>query len=189
MTMTMAMISPSPEANLASRLALRGRTEGCGGSATQMGKATSVLGFLHRENKQGQSRAPGGVGPSQEGRWRGQGLGRARHPPGCPLAALWAPLGLTEASGMLIFYIIFLGFIGHFNYWKNLKYKNRRKQELATGCTELISQSKYDQKCMEVYVKHGKVTQNMHGASRNYRYVWDVSTSPSLIPARPRVGK
>ena len=28
---------------------------------------------------------------------------------------------------------------------------------------------------MEVYVKHGKVTQNMHGASRNYRYVWDVS--------------
>ena len=34
-----------------------------------------------------------------------------------------------------------------------------------------------------------KVTQNMHGASRNYRYVWDVSTSLSLIPARPRVGK
>ena len=28
MTMTMAMISPSPEANSASRLALRGRTEG-----------------------------------------------------------------------------------------------------------------------------------------------------------------
>ena len=39
------------------------------------------------------------------------------------------------------------------------------------------------------HTKHGKVTQNMHGASRNYRYVWDVSTSPSLIPARPRVGK
>jgi len=42
---------------------------------------------------------------------------------------------------------------------------------------------------MKVQAKHGKVTQNMHGASRNYRYVWDVSTSPSLIPARPRVGK
>src|ERR1041385_7644193 len=28
---------------------------------------------------------------------------------------------------------------------------------------------------MKVQEKHGKVTQNMHGASRNYRYVWDVS--------------
>src|SRR3954469_4907823 len=28
---------------------------------------------------------------------------------------------------------------------------------------------------MKVQTKHGKVTQNMHGASRNYRYVWDVS--------------
>ena len=37
------------------------------------------------------------------------------------------------------------------------------------------------QKCIKVQEKHGKVTQNMHGASRNYRYVWDVSTSPSLM--------
>src|SRR4051812_12205149 len=28
---------------------------------------------------------------------------------------------------------------------------------------------------MKVQAKHGKVTQNMHGASRNYRYVWDLS--------------
>src|SRR3954469_2581583 len=28
---------------------------------------------------------------------------------------------------------------------------------------------------MKVQAKHGKVTQNMHGANRNYRYVWDVS--------------
>src|SRR4051812_13235546 len=37
---------------------------------------------------------------------------------------------------------------------------------------------------MEVYVKHGKVTQNMHGTNRNYRYVWDVSSTdihPSLL--------
>src|SRR4051812_19786326 len=34
---------------------------------------------------------------------------------------------------------------------------------------------------MKFHLKHGKVTQNMHGASRNYRYFWDVSTSPSLI--------
>src|SRR3954468_11229937 len=25
---------------------------------------------------------------------------------------------------------------------------------------------------MKVQAKHGKVTQNMHGTSRNYRYVW-----------------
>ena len=29
---------------------------------------------------------------------------------------------------------------------------------------------------MKVQAKHGKVTQNMHGASINYIYVWDVST-------------
>ena len=28
---------------------------------------------------------------------------------------------------------------------------------------------------MKVQAKHGKVTQNMHGASRNYRYAWDES--------------
>src|SRR3954463_337884 len=28
---------------------------------------------------------------------------------------------------------------------------------------------------MKVQAKHGKVTQNMHGARRNYRFVWDVS--------------
>ena len=33
---------------------------------------------------------------------------------------------------------------------------------------------------MKVHQKHEKVTQNMHGASRNYRYVWDVSAG-SLI--------
>src|SRR4051812_16335450 len=26
---------------------------------------------------------------------------------------------------------------------------------------------------MKVHLKHGKVTENMHGARRNYRYVWD----------------
>src|SRR3954470_12604172 len=65
---------------------------------------------------------------------------------------------------------------------ENLKYKNNRKQELATGCTELIGWSKYDQKCMKVQEKHGKVTQIMHGASRNYRYVCDVSSAHAFEP-------
>ena len=30
---------------------------------------------------------------------------------------------------------------------------------------------------MKVQANHGKVTQNMHGASRNYRYVWDLSAA------------
>ena len=29
----------------------------------------------------------------------------------------------------------------------------------------------------ELHQKHSNVTQNIHGASRNYRYVWDVSQS------------
>ena len=40
----------------------------------------------------------------------GSALGRARHPPGCPLAALWPPFGTAEASGTLIFNIIFWNF-------------------------------------------------------------------------------
>ena len=36
------------------------------------------------------------------------------------------------------------------------------------------------QKCNKVQPKHGNVTQNMHGASRNYRYVWDVSSGQTL---------
>src|SRR4051812_46098508 len=35
---------------------------------------------------------------------------------------------------------------------------------------------------MKVQAKHGKVTQIMHGASRNYRYVWDVSVAPLDAP-------
>src|ERR1043165_2608835 len=32
---------------------------------------------------------------------------------------------------------------------------------------------------MKVQAKHGKVTQNMHGTSINYRYVWDVLSCES----------
>ena len=37
--------------------------------------------------------------------------------------------------------------------------------------------------------KYMKVEEYWHGNIKNYRYVGDVSASPSLIPARPRVGK
>ena len=37
--------------------------------------------------------------------------------------------------------------------------------------------------------KSMKVVEYWHGTIKNYRYDGDVSASPSLIPARPRVGK
>src|SRR4051812_30342464 len=33
---------------------------------------------------------------------------------------------------------------------------------------------------MKVQAKHVKVTQNMHGGNKNYRYVWDVSPPPPV---------
>ena len=38
---------------------------------------------------------------------------------------------------------------------------------------------------MKVQAKHGKVTQIMHGASKNYRYVWDVSGAGAASPGSP----
>src|SRR3954468_22648415 len=38
-------------------------------------------------------------------------------------------------------------------------------------------------KCMEVYKYHSNITQKRHGASRNYRYVLDVSAVPSPSPS------
>ena len=32
---------------------------------------------------------------------------------------------------------------------------------------------------MKVYQNHGNITQNMHGESKSYRYVWDVSVLKS----------
>ena len=37
--------------------------------------------------------------------------------------------------------------------------------------------------------KYVKVVEYWHGTIKNYRYDGDVSASPSLIHARPRVGK
>src|SRR4051812_4925612 len=38
---------------------------------------------------------------------------------------------------------------------------------------------------MEVYLDHSNITQNMHGASRNYRYVWDLSLPGSARAVVP----
>ena len=38
-------------------------------------------------------------------------------------------------------------------------------------------------------IKHPRLIIKQHGTIKSYRYVGDVSASPSLIPARPWVGK
>src|SRR3954466_14197027 len=51
---------------------------------------------------------------SQEASWRGLGLGRARDPPCLLVVAPFPLLVIREASGALIFYLIFLEFLEHF---------------------------------------------------------------------------
>ena len=64
--------------------------------------------------------------------------GHSRDPSGVPVVAPSDALVIPEASVSLIFYIIFPEFLEHFEWPKNLKYKNRRKQQLTAGCTGLI---------------------------------------------------
>ena len=62
--------------------------------------------------------------------------------PGTLLGAWWwassSGLAFPEGSVEEKLILIFLEFFGQFNPSENLKYKNSRKQELATGCTELV---------------------------------------------------
>src|SRR4051812_37451394 len=103
-----------------------------------MGKRASILGVSSARAKYRRRGAPRGSTRDPEGSLARLPLAM---PPG-RLGPWWWPSGPTwafrEASGALIFYLIFLECFGYFKYRKNLKYKNSRKQELATGCTELI---------------------------------------------------
>src|SRR3954465_2654906 len=104
----------------------------------EMGKGTSILGVSFTGAKYRRMGAP-------RGSTRDPGGSLARPPRAAPPGRQepwWVPcfplLVIPEASGTLIFYIIFLEFLGHLKYRENLKYKNSRKRELALGCTELI---------------------------------------------------
>ena len=104
----------------------------------EIGKRTSILGVSSARAKYRRSGHRGGLPGIQKGPWHASSLAV---PPG-RLGPWWWPSGPTlafrEASGALIFYIIFPEFFGLFKYRENLKYRNKRKQELALGCTELI---------------------------------------------------
>ena len=122
----------------------------------QLLEAAPILKRRRRWNREGiGKKGSGAEGFRTGGKYRRKGAARgalgAQVPQGAapPLAAppgrlgpWWSPSGslltFPEAFRVLIFYIIFREFIGHFKYRENLKYKNSRKQELVLGCTELI---------------------------------------------------
>src|ERR1043165_2358743 len=116
------------------------RSENGGGGGTERvpRKILLVLGFLIRGQYIGEG---GHRGPPRAAR-RPPGVTQGGAAPGTLLGAWWWPssplLILPESSITLIFYIFFMDFFGHFNQPENLKNKNSRNRELATGCTELI---------------------------------------------------
>ena len=61
--------------------------------------------------------------------------------------------------------------------------KTCNKQELALD--QYVSPKNSIKSCQ----KYMEVVEYWHGTIKNYRYDGDVSASPSLIPAHPRVGK
>ena len=70
-----------------------------------------------------------------------------------------------------------------------LKHKNSRKQELALRHCVYRLVPENAKKCGKVHIKHVRIVTKQAWSIENYIYVWDVSTSPSLTLARPRVGK
>jgi hypothetical protein len=64
-------------------------------------------------------------------------------------------------------------------------------QKIASGTWHYVNRlvPKNDVSCYKIIVKHPRLIIYQHGTIKNYRYIGDVSASPSLIPARPRVGK
>ena len=70
--------------------------------------------------------------------------------------------------------------------WIFCKTKNMQQTGTGTGhWINMLVQENHINYCQ----KYVKVVQYWHGTIKNYRYDGDVATSPSLIPARPRVGK
>src|SRR3954464_1988785 len=76
----------------------------------------------HREGPQG----------SQEAPWRDLGWGRARDPSGVPVVAPLSSFGVSGGFRDADFLYNFAGIFGALLMAENLKYKNSRKQELAT---------------------------------------------------------
>ena len=66
--------------------------------------------------------------------------------------------------------------------------RNKNMQQTGTGTGHWINML-VPKNSIKSCQKYMKVVEYWHGTIKNYRYDGDVSASPSLIPARPRVGK
>ena len=77
-------------------------------------KSRLILGVSSSEGKYRRRGAPRGATGQPGAPWRGLGWGRARDPSGVPVVAPFPPLVFPEASGTLIFYMIFPEFLEHF---------------------------------------------------------------------------
>src|SRR3954470_18243867 len=75
-------------------------------------KGVSNQGFLRGGKNRGQRGHRGDPPVSQEGRWRGLGLGRARHPLGCLVVALLPCLGYFGSFRSADFLYNFSGIFG-----------------------------------------------------------------------------
>src|SRR4051812_32891064 len=80
----------------------------------EIGKKGFVLGISSARGKYRRRGHQGDPPGSQEAPWRGLGWGHARDPSGVHVVAPSAALVIPEASGSLVFYIIFPEFLEHF---------------------------------------------------------------------------
>ena len=95
------ILSPRNLMAMAVEIGIASGEKGSGIRDSSAGVKIGVKGG-HREGPRG----------SQEGRWRGLGLGRARHPPGCLVVALLPCLGYSGSFRSADFLYIFSGI-----YW------------------------------------------------------------------------
>src|SRR3954468_10398249 len=88
-------------------------------------------GFLRGGKNRGQRGHREGPRGSQKGRWRGLGLGRARHPPGCLVVALPSFLGDSGSFRGADFLYNFSGIYGALLMAE--KPKIQKQQKTGTG--------------------------------------------------------
>ena len=148
-------------------------------SRNRMKSTPSIL-FFHEASRTPESSREGPQGHHTLGR-RGQGLGRAGLWSGGPVPPLWSFPGVLDASGEnRNLGVDFVRFREYF-VTRISETKNSRKQELALR--HLVNRLVPENARIwhKVCIKHVDNINNVAWNIRNYRYVGDVSASPSLV--------
>jgi hypothetical protein len=132
------------------------------------------------------------LGGSQGGHTLGRhglGPGRAALWCGAHLAPLWPALVPSSVFHWENDFRTYLVQFREYFLCRISETKNSRKQELALRHLVNRLVPEIIRKRYKVWEKHVINNAKQAWSIKNYRYVWDVSASPSLTPARPRVGK